>query len=143
LADAAAKLTSVGEAFAAAQMIAMSAQLPGDGHPNQTLAERDWGKAEDQAKQQNDAQGVPGDTDHYVERQGQRGGPVTDDEKSRLQVVASQPGGEIVKVLRERGGNYTVVIENEHGKIVTFMRNKTTQELDGLSKNYEWCPPWR
>ena len=111
--------------------------------PSQTAAERDWEKAEAEAKQQQAAADKPERTEHGALREQERGA-LTADEKVRLEnsVPHTQGDSATVKVLREQGGKYTVVVTNLDGSLRTVMREKTTEELAGLSKRYQWYPPW-
>jgi hypothetical protein len=111
--------------------------------PQQTAAERDWEKAEAEAKRQNADKDKPTRTEHGAIQEQKRGG-LTAPEKVKLKGSAGhvQPDGATAKVLNEGGGRYTVVIVGDDGVLVTVIRNKTAAEVKGLSSRYQWYPPW-
>jgi hypothetical protein len=109
----------------------------------QTAAERDWEKAEAEAKRQEIEADKPETTEHGALRQQERG-ELTSAEKTRLQetLPRKQSDGATTKVLKEGRGKYTVVTVNRDGATVTVIRGKTKAELRGLSRNHHWDPPW-
>jgi hypothetical protein len=124
-----------------------AAQILGGGpeeKPTQTAAERDWEKAEAEAKRQAAEADKPQRTEHGALREQERGA-LTAGEKARLEssLPHTQGDGATAKVLKERGGGYTVVITNPNGTLRTVMRGKTPSELRGLSERHQWHPPWK
>jgi hypothetical protein len=111
--------------------------------PQQTAAERDWEKAEAEVKRQQAEADKPRRTEHGALREQERGA-LTADEQVRLENSSphTQSDGATVKILRERGGKYTVAVVNQDGTLRTVMKEKTTKELTGLSDRYGWFPPW-
>jgi hypothetical protein len=117
---------------------------PKPAKPEPTAAERDWEKAEAEAKQQDAAADKPGRTEHGAIREQGRGA-LTPQEKVSLEgspMHTQQVDGATAKVLGEGGGRYTVVITSDKTGLVTVIRNKTAAEVRGFSSRYEWYPPW-
>ncbi|MFG1607897.1 hypothetical protein [Actinoplanes sp. NPDC049265] len=119
----------------------------GSGKPErdreQTAAERDWEKAEAEAEKQKAAGGPPRDTEHGLLRQLERGKLTVEEVELLKQAFPRrQPDGAIVKILNKGRGLYTVVVTNAQEQSVTVIRDKTKVELRGLSRNYDWDPPY-
>ena len=49
-----------------------------------------------------------------------------------------QADGAAVWVKQVGKNKFNVMVENAEGKIVTFMKGKTQQELTNVSRNYGW-----
>jgi hypothetical protein len=114
-----------------------------EGGEEQTAAERDWEKAQAEARKQNAPADKSTRTEHGAVREGERGA-LTPKEVGRLgSAVPHQQGdGATAKVVRQKGGRYLVHITNPDGETVTVIRDKTKAEVKGLSERYQWNPPW-
>lgn len=109
----------------------------------QTAAERDWDKADAEARRQRDAADKPATTEHGALREQQRGA-LTAADRGRLDAALprTQGDGATVKVARQKGGGYVVHVTNADGQTVTLMRDKSRAEVQRLSENYGWTPPF-
>lgn len=116
----------------------------GDGQPDErTAAERDWDKAEAEARRQRGTADKPATTEHGALREQQRGA-LTAADRGRLDAALprTQGDGATVKVARQKGGGYLVHVTNADGHTVTLMRDKSRTEVQRLSENYGWSPPF-
>lgn len=85
---------------------------------------------------------APADTEHFGVRQGERG-PLTASEHYREQQAiprAQSANDAIVRVLKEGENDYTVIVRRRDDAGVTVIRNKSRQEVKGLSDRYGWNP---
>lgn len=109
----------------------------------QTAAEKDWDKAEAEAKRQQAEKDKAARTEHGALRDQGRGALSPKESSSLANAVPHRQGdGATARVIKQKGGGYLVHITNAEGQTVTLIRGKTAQEVTGLSERYHWDPPW-
>jgi hypothetical protein len=108
-----------------------------------TAAEKDWEKAEAEVRRGEAEADKPTRTEHGALREQERGA-LTPKERGQLgnAVPRTQGDGTTARVIKQKGGGYVVHVTNQDGETITVIRNKTTEELKGLSERHQWNPPW-